>query len=126
MGHLDTLSLGDVAGGAHSFLVGVGHDLLQVALIHCVEHVKEVVPRRPLVLGVGIGEVLEELGMLGYVWPQSLDRQLLVVRHVDVRHLGLMEELLLLGEDLLQEVLGQGARLWQVVLDYREVRQKKG
>ena len=70
-----------------------------------VEDIEEVVPRwtfahRELVREVaGHGLVLLELR------PDGLDRERIVVGHLDGADLGLLEELLLAGQDILEEVL---------------------
>ena len=43
--------------------------------------------------------------ILGKLGPERLHGELIVVRHFDVAHVGLLDELLLISKDRLQEVL---------------------
>ena len=97
--------------------------LLAWAMICCrygvygVEHVEEVLPRRPFVLRVLVGEVLGEVPILLEGGPQRLHRQLVVVRHRDLVHVRLLQQLLLPSEDIFQEVLVDACLIGEVVLD---------
>ena len=122
LGDLDGVPLVVGAVGRHPLLVGVLQDLLEVFGVDRVQDVEEVLPRRALAGWVLVGEVLDELVVLGELGPQVLDRELVVVRHGDPLHLGLLHQLLLAAEHVLEEVLVDDALVGQVVLDYIGVR----
>ena len=84
----------------------------------CVEDVVEILARRTFALRELVGEVLGHLLILGELWPERLNGQLLIMRHLDDGDVCLLEELLLVGEDLLEEVIVDGIGWWQVELDY--------
>ena len=117
LGDPDGLALVGLAGGGHPLLVGVGHDLRQVLRVDCVEHIKEVVPRWTLILGVGGGEILGELTILLEVWPEAAHRELVVVGHLDELDLGLLQEMLFAGEDVLEEIFVDDGLVGEVHLD---------
>ena len=116
LGDADGLLLLVHAGAGHPLDVGVVHDLAQVLRVDGVEDVEEVLPRRPLVLRVLGREVLHELGVLLELGPEAPDRELVVMRHLDVVDVGLQNERLLAREDLLQEVVGDQVLIGQVIL----------
>ena len=87
-----------------------------------VQDVEEVLPRWALARWVLIGEVLQEFGILVELGPQVLDRELVIMRDCDPLDLGLLHELLLAAEHVLEEVLVHDALVGQVVLDYIGVR----
>ena len=116
VGDADGLRLLVHAGPGHPLDVGVVHDLAQVLGVDRVQHVEEVLPRRPLVLRVLGREVLHELGVLLELRPEAADRELVVVGHLDVVHGGLQQQRLLAREDLLEEVVGHQVLVREVVL----------
>ena len=79
-------------------------DPLEELRIERVEHVEEVLPRRALALGVLIREVPHEEVVAGELRPQCFDRDLLIVWHLDRRDVGLLDQCLLVGQYLLEEV----------------------
>ena len=81
-----------------------------------IEDVKEVLPRRPLVLGVLGREVLHKLGILFEFRPEAADGELIIMGHLDLVHGGLQQEGLLAGEHLLEEVVGDQVLIGQVIL----------
>ena len=83
-----------------------------------VEDVEEVLARRALACGIGVGEVAGELGVLLQLGPERLHRQLVVVGDGDVLDVGLLHQLLLPAEDVLEEVLADDALVREVVLHY--------
>ena len=99
-----------------ALLVHVGHDLLQVLGVHRVEHVEEVASGWVLVLGEIVGEVQHEGLVLRQRRPQLLDRQLVVLRHLDGGDGPLLQQLLLLGEDRLEKIFVDLRLRRQVVL----------
>ena len=95
-----------------SHLVGVAHDLAQVLGVQRIQDAKEVVPWWALALIVGVGEVLGELDIFLVLWPQSFDGELVILGNFDREDGVLLEELLLTGEDLLEEVLVNVTLWW--------------
>ena len=91
-----------------------------------VQHVEEIVARWALPLRVLVREVRDEPGVLHELRIEGLDAQLLVLRHLDFLDLGLLEQMLLAGQDLLEEVLVHLAGRREVVLDCRGVREGIG
>ena len=85
--------------------MSVGQHPLQELGVQGVQDVEEVLPRRALAHRVLIGEVSGEEVVAGELRVQVLHRQLLVVRHLYVGHVLLLDELLLIGQDLLEKVL---------------------
>ena len=81
------------------------HHLLEEIRHDGVDYVEEVVTARTLSSSKIIGKVLGNLRIFGHLRPQCFDRQLLVVRDLDVHDVLLFKELLLLAQDLLEEVL---------------------
>ena len=122
LGDLDRVPLVVGAVGRHPLLVGMLQYLLEVFGVDRVQDVEEVLPRRALAGWVLVGEVLDELVVLGELRPEVLDRELVVVRHGDSLDLGLLHQLLLAAEHVLEEVLVDDALVGQVVLDYIGVR----
>ena len=117
LGDLDRLCLAGLAVDGHALLVGVGEHLLQVVRVERVEHVEEVLPRRPLVLGVLVGEVAGQQVVLGELGPEAPDGQLIVVRDLDVADVFLPDQLLFVRQHLLEEVLVDRGRRREVELD---------
>ena len=94
----------------------IQHSLQEVG-VQRVEHVEEVVPRRPLVLGEVIWKVPGEQIVILELRPQLLDRQLIIVRYYYVAHICLLNEGLLIRENLLEEVFVDERGRRQVELD---------
>ena len=90
--------------------------MLKIIWINCVENVKEVLSGRPFADRKLIGEVLSELRVFIKLRPQVLDRQLVVMGHRDLLHLGLLQEILITAQDILEEVLVDHILIRQVVL----------
>ena len=84
--------------------------------LHRVHHVEEILPRRAPSLRENIRKVLGDVDIAGELWPERLHRQLIVMWHLDICHIFLLEELLLVRKHLLQEVLVDRIRRWEVVL----------
>ena len=82
-----------------------------------VEHVEEVVPRRAFAGWVRRWKVLHHGCILGELREECRDAQLRVLRHLDLLHLRLLEEVLLACEDLPQEVFVDHGLVWQVELE---------
>lgn len=78
---------------------------MKVVGLHGVENIKEVVSRWSFTRWKDVREVLGDLGVIGELWPQGLDGELIIMRHFDENHLILLQQLLLSSKDLLQEVL---------------------
>ena len=97
------------------------HDLAKVVGLLCIQDVKEIVPRRTFALSVSIREVAHEDAVLGHKRVKVLDRQLFVLRDLDVPDLVLLVEVLLSLDDLLQPVFVAHAGIWEVKLFYNGV-----
>ena len=93
------------------------HDLFEVLRVQGVEDPVEVITRWALALMERVGEVLDELGVLLQLWPEFTDGELVVLGHLDRGDGVLLEEVLLAGQDLLQEVLVDVALRREEVLD---------
>ena len=93
-----------IAGRGHPLLVGVVRDLRQVLWVQRVEDVEEVTARWAFVLSEVVRKVLSESRVLREGRPELFDAQLIVSGHMDGGDGLLEEQLLLLGEDRLQEV----------------------
>ena len=91
-------------------------ELLQVVRPDRVQDIEEILPRRAFVLRVHIWEVGHDLRVLLHIWPESLDRDLIVLGHVDVVDFLLLKELLLTVKHQLEEVLVDGTFIGKVVL----------
>ena len=100
------------------------NDLLQEVGLHGIDDIEEVLAAQALADSEVIGEVLGDVFISGELRPQRLHGELIVVRHLDEDHLRLPQELLLLRQDLLQEVLIDGAGGRQVELDYNGVKKE--
>ena len=92
-------------------------DLRQEIRIQGVENVEKVLPGRALVLGILVRELPHQQIIPVELGPELLHRELVVVRHLDVRDVLLPDQLLLICQHCLQEVLVD-VRCWrQVELD---------
>lgn len=91
--------------GAVAHLAGVRHDLLAVRRLHRVHDVVEVGALGQPALGVAVGEVAHEPGVLLHQRPDGSDAELVVERHAHELDGAELQEVLLLGEHQLQEVL---------------------
>ena len=85
--------------------MGVVQQPLQELWVEGVEDVEEVLPRRALALWVLIREVPDHEVIFSELRPQRLHRELLVMRNFNVRDVALLDQRLLVGQDLLEEVL---------------------
>ena len=90
----------------------MSHNFLKIVRVNRVQDCEEVITRGRLVPGKGIWKVLGEVWALLQLRPEPLDRELIVLRHLDDGHSFLLEELLLVGEDLLEKVLVDGVGRW--------------
>lgn len=115
--HLDGLLLHVLALASQALLGGVLDDLLQVVRLQRVEYVEEVLSWRSLAFRVLVGEVALKDRVLSHRRVDVLDTELLVVWHFDEDHVRPLEQLLLPGEHLLDEVLGHDRFVRQVELD---------
>ena len=109
----------------HALLVGVLHHPLEVLRKDGIHDIEEVLTRRALVLGELGREVLGERGILLELRPQPPHRQLVVSGHGNILHVRLLEQLLLLGEHVPQEVLGHACLLGQVKLACTTISQSR-
>ena len=87
LGDLDRLGLLVCALGAHTLLIGMSKELLEVVGQLGVHNVKEVLAGRTPVLRVIVREVRHHDGVLLDIWPERFHGDLVVVGDVDVIHL---------------------------------------
>ena len=85
--------------------------------MHGIQDVKEILSRRTLAFGPIIREEDNELLVLRQARPQILDGKLIILGDIDVVHVLLLEQQLLIGEYLLQEVLIDLGLGRKIVLD---------
>ena len=116
LGDLDGLKLALLTGSGHALCVDVFEELFEEVALDRVHDVEEVLAAWALAFSERVGEVLGNVGVARELRPQRFHRELVVVRHVDVVYLGLLEQVLLSGEHLLEEVLVHGCGRWQVKL----------
>ena len=114
---LDRVGLVEFTAGRHPHFICVANYLLQVLWVHGVQDVKEILSRRTLAFGPIIGEEDDELLVLRQARPQILDGKLIILGDIDVVHVLLLEQQLLIGEHLLQEVLVDLGLGRKIVLD---------
>ena len=100
-----------------SLFAGVQHDLAQIIWVECVQDVEKVVPGRRLPSWVFIWEVRHEVAVLLQLRVQGLHADLLIMRNFNEFDIGLLHQLLLPNEDVLQEVLVDQALRRQVELE---------
>ena len=81
------------------------HDPGQVLRVDGVQDIEEVLAAWASLSSILVLEVDVEGGIFFEVLPQVLDRQLIPVRHMDELYILLLEQLLLIGKDLPEEVL---------------------
>ena len=105
-----------------SLFVGVLHNLAKVVRVDGVEDVEEVLTMRSFVFRVLVWEIAVHDRIVFELWPQCLRGQLLIMRHFDDVHLVLLQQLLLAGQHILEEVLVDEWLWWQVELQtkYKE------
>ena len=124
VGDLDGLLLAHNALSAISLLAGVLQNLLQVLGVERVEDVEKVVVVGHPIAGVNVLEVEHKLLVLLQVAPQVFDGELLEVGDVDIVDVLLLEEPLVVVENLLQEIFIALSLWWNIILNYREVREE--
>ena len=95
----------------------MGHDLVQVFRVDCIQYVEEILSRWTFAFGPLIRKEDDELLVLRQARPQILDGKLIILGDIDVVHVLLLEQQLLIGEHLLQEVLVDLGLRRQIVLD---------
>ena len=100
------------------------HDLLEVLGLQRVEDVEEVLARRALASWIRIRKVLHELWVLLEMRPERLYGQLVIMWAIHLLDVGLLHQLLLAGEDVLEEVLVDDVGVREVVLDYTGISMK--
>ena len=100
------------------------HDLLEVLGLQRVEDVEEVLARRALASWIRIRKVLHELWVLLEMRPERLYGQLVIMWAIHLLDVDLLHQLLLAGEDVLEEVLVDDVGIWEVVLDYTGISMK--
>lgn len=88
-----------------SFVCGVLHNLLKILWVHSIHDVKEVLPAGNFLISVLVLEEDAEVLLALEVLPQILHRQLLEVGDMDVIHLFLLQQPLLVGKNLPEKIL---------------------
>ena len=86
----------------------MGHDLLEVVRVHCVQYVKEIVTWRALALRILAREVPHHLGVLLKHREHRLDRELVVLLDLYECDVLPLQEILPALEHVLQEVFVDG------------------
>ena len=117
LGDLDRLVLHGFAFRRHPLLVGVDHEVLEILRMNRVQDVEEIGAGWPFIGWKLVREVLHEQLVILEHGEECLDGELIIVWHLDVRDRSLLEQHLLAGQDVLEEVLGHGAFIGQIVLD---------
>ena len=117
LGDLNGLGLVEITASRHPHLIRMGHDLAQVFRMDCIKYIEEILSRWPFAFGPLIRKEDDELLVLRQARPQILDGKLIILGDLDVVHVLLLEQQLLVGEHLLQEVLGHLGLRRHVVLD---------
>ena len=98
------------------------HALLQILTLQGVEHIHEVATRRSLAYWVFIRKIgLEDRVLLEHR-VDITNTQLVVGRHLHVADILFLEELLLAGQHLLEEILVDYRFIWKIVLEAEEKR----
>ena len=115
---LDLVDFVSIALYGMSLSCCVLHDLLHVVEMDRIQDVEEVLASWVSILWIFVLEEDVECCILGEILVQPLHRELLVVRDVDILHLLLLQQPLLVVEDLSEEVLVDLGDGWEVVLDY--------
>ena len=100
------------------------HDLLEVLGLQRVEDVEEVLARWALTCWIGVREVFHEIRVLLEMRPERLYGQLVIMWAIHLLDLRLLHQLLLAGEDVLEEVLVDDVGIREVVLDYTGISMK--
>ena len=98
----------------------MSHDLLQVVRVQGIEDVEEVITWRTLAFRILTRKVGHHFGVLGKHRIQVLDAELVVPGHLDLLDDGLLHQLLLAGQDLLEEVFIHDGLVRQVELEATE------
>jgi len=98
-------------------LVGVVHHLLEEVRLDGVDHVEEVLSGWTFVLREDVGKVLRHIRIFCELRPEGPDGELIIMRHFNELYILLVEQLLLLGEYLLQKVFVDRLGRRQVVLN---------
>ena len=86
-------------------LVRMADDLMDILRHQCVHDVKEVLPIWHATNRQLRWKVHHERRVTLHLWPERLHRELIVKRHVDHLHVAEVHESLVVGEELLDEVL---------------------
>ena len=103
--------------GRHPLLIGMLHDLIEIIRLQRVKDIEEVLARRTLASWICIREVLHEICIFLEMRPQRLDRQFVVVWNIYLLDFGLLHQLLLANENVLEEVLVDDVGIREIVLD---------
>ena len=122
---LDCLLLADNTLSAVPLLGCVVHDLLKILRVKGVEYIEKIIMVGHSFAGVFVLEIKHELVVILEVLPQVFDGQLFEMRNVDIVNLLLFEKSLFVVENLFQEILVALAFGWTIILNYREVSQRK-
>ena len=101
-----------------AFILRSCHQLLGVLGPQRIEDVEHVGPvwLSHILIWKRVWEVNHEVRLRLHLGPDLLDRQLIVLGHLDDAQIGQLEELLLVLEDELEVVLVDHVVGWQVVL----------
>ena len=95
----------------------MAQQLLEVFWLDGVENIEEIISRRALILGILVGEEGHHGGILLELRIEILDRDLVVVRDLDLLHRALPQQLLLASQNILEKVLVDHWLRWQIELE---------
>jgi len=101
------------------------HNLLNIFWVDCVQDVEKVLTAWALFFGIIILEENVDIGILLRILPKVLHGQFFVVWDMDVAHIILLKQPLLILEDLPKEILVHLILGWEVVLHCKTVSEKQ-
>ena len=99
------------------------HHLFEEVRLHRVDHVEIILSRRPLALREFIRKILGHVGVARELRPERPYREFIIVGNLDVDHILLPEQLLLIAEHLFEEVFVYAVGRRQVELYCNGVRE---
>ena len=114
---LDWIGLGINWVSSHALLICVLHNLLKIFWMNSVEYIKEILAWWALSNWIFIRKVLEEFNVFVEVWPEILDRELVIMRNSYSLYFWLLHQRFIAGEYVFEKVLIDDTLIWQIVLD---------
>ena len=104
----------------------MGHDILQVIGVNCVQNIKEEITIRHFLFGKLIVKEDIEFDICFEIRPESFDRELLEMRHTDVVDLFLLEDLLPICKYILEETKADLFDTGKIILHCYNFRLESG